>query len=262
MKRYFKQNIIAIVYDFDGTLSPQPMQEYTVLPKLDIDSKKFWRDVAANSRETASESMLVYMRLLLEEAEKQGVHIEPKDFKRMAKQIEYFPGVEKWFDRINDFVKEDGKGQIKIKHYVISAGLKEILDGASIRKYFERIYASEYHCDHHKRATFPKVLITDTTKTQYIFRINKGKENLDQTINEHMGQEERRVPFSNIIYIGDGITDVPCMAVTKQNGGNTIAVHKKGSAKGIESCRKLLNANRANFIARADYSAGSELVNA
>lgn len=174
-QRRFFQNTIAMVYDFDGTLSPQPMQEYTWLPKIGFSAGKFWEEVNRESRETVSESMLVYMRLLLKKAEDAETHIGRKDLRQMAKSIHYFPGVEGWFRRINRFVSRKGGGAIRVRHYVISAGLKEILEGITIKKYFHRIYASQYHFDHHDRAVFPKVLITDTTKTQYLFRINKGQ---------------------------------------------------------------------------------------
>lgn len=248
-----------MVYDFDGTLSPQPMQEYTVLPKINVSPAKFWKEVNKVARDTVSESMLVYMRLMIEKAHAAKVHIGPDDLRRMGRQINYYSGVETWFSRMNAFVREEGKGRIKIQHYVISAGLKEILEGASIRKHFQQIYASEYHFDHDDRATFPKVLITDTSKTQYLFRINKGKEGLGQSINEHMPEVERPIPFGNIIYIGDGITDVPSMTVTKANGGNTIAVYKRSSRKGKAICKKLLDAGRVHFIATADFREDKEL---
>jgi 2-hydroxy-3-keto-5-methylthiopentenyl-1-phosphate phosphatase len=255
----FSQKTIAIVYDFDGTLSPQPMQEYTVLPKIGVKPGQFWKEVGQESRDTVSESMLVYMRLLLKKAEDAETHIGRRDLTRMGKDIKYFPGVKPWFGRVNKFVKKEGGGRIAIKHYIVSAGLREILDGTSIKSQFARIYASEYHFDHHDKATFPKVLITDTAKTQYLFRINKGKEDLAESINGHMPESLRPIPFSNIIYIGDGMTDVPSMTVTKSSGGNTIAVYKKNSRKGKDICKNLLEVGRVHFIAQADYSAGSDL---
>jgi len=258
-RRSFFQNTIAVVYDFDGTLSPQPMQEYTVLPQLGIKAKDFWDEVGRESRETISEQMLVYMRLMLEKAELKKVHIGRDDLRSMATNIEYFPGVESWFERINDFVQQEARSHVKVEHYIVSAGLREILDGISIHHHFRRIFASEYHFDHHGVATFPKLLITDTTKTQYLFRINKGREELTETINDHMPEEQRPIPFNNMIYIGDGLTDVPSMTVTKQNGGHTIAVYRKGSSKGKNVCRDLLKAQRVDFIAPADYTADSQL---
>jgi len=249
----FNRHTIAIVYDFDGTLSPQPMQEYTVLPKLGVEPADFWRWVDHEKVNDQAEGMLVYMRHLLEQAESKRIHIGRDDFAAMARYIEYFAGVETWFKRMNNFVRTAGKGQIKLRHYLISAGLKEILEGTSLRKYFSRIYASEYHYDHHGVATFPKVLITDTTKTQYLFRINKGREQQTESINEHMPEHERPIPFSNMIYIGDGHTDVPSMTVTRQNGGNAVAVYNPVSDKSLQTCQELLQARRADFIAPADY---------
>ena len=260
-RRSFVQNKIAIVYDFDGTLSPQPMQEYTVLPSLRIAPKEFWNEVSREAKDSNSERMLVYMRLLLEKAESKSIHIGRKDLATLASNIVYFPGVETWFDRINDFVGVQGKGRTKVQHYIISAGMKEILDGISIKKYFSNIYASEYSFNHHGVATFPKQLITDTIKTQFLFRINKGKQKLSQNINRHMPEHERPIPFSNIIYIGDGLTDVPSMTVTRLNGGQAIAVYKKNSVKGKKVCRELLAADRVHFIAPADYSQNSVLEN-
>lgn len=255
-RRHYVQNTIAIVYDFDGTLSPQPMQEYTVLPELGIPAREFWKEVSKQARETESEGMLVYMRLLIEKAEEKKIHLGKKELSALAKEIQYFQGVETWFSRINNYIKEIGGGKSKVEHYIISAGMKEILEGSSIEKMFKNIFASEYHFNHHGVAVFPKQLITDTTKTQFLFRINKGKQKLTENINQHMPEHQRPIPFSNIIYIGDGQTDVPSMTVTKQSGGHSIAVYKPKSAKGSTVCKELLKANRVHFIAPADYTAG------
>jgi len=254
----FFQSTIAIVYDFDGTLSPQPMQEYTVLPKIGVEPREFWARVNRDARETESDMMLVYMRHIIEALELGRINVKREDFAAMAKAIEYFPGVPTWFQRINQYVKRKSAGKVKVQHYLISAGQKEILDGASIRKQFKRIYASEYHFDHHGVATFPKILVTDTMKTQFLFRINKGREGINESINEHMPEAERPIPFQNMIYVGDGMTDVPSMALTKKSGGHTVAVYQPGG-KGREVCVKLLTAGRADFIAPADYRATSKL---
>jgi 2-hydroxy-3-keto-5-methylthiopentenyl-1-phosphate phosphatase len=252
-RRHYAQSKIAIVYDFDGTLSPQPMQEYTVLPELGIRAKEFWKEVSKQARDTESESMLVYMRLLIEKAESKKIHLGKEELAKLAKEIKYFSGVETWFARINNYVKEIGHGKSKVEHYIISAGMREILIGSSIAKEFNNIFASEYHFNHHGVAIFPKQLITDTTKTQFLFRINKGKQKLTESINQHMPEHERPIPFSNIIYIGDGLTDVPSMVVTKQNSGHSIAVYKPKSKSGLSVCKELLKANRVHFIAPADY---------
>jgi len=259
----FIQDTIALIYDFDGTLSPQPMQEYTVLPKIGIDPADFWGEVNRQSHELGEEPMLTYMRLLIEKAESKGLHIGRKEFKALGKNVQFFNGVSDWFKRVDAYVAKHGNRQIKVRHYIISAGLKEILEGVSINKHFANVFASEYHYNHHDVATFPKLLITDTTKTQFLFRINKGKESLTESINQHMPQEDRPIPFENMIYIGDGETDVPSMALTRQNGGNSIAVYKPGRTerekKTLVTCKKLLQAGRVNFIAPADYVKDSEL---
>jgi len=255
----FFQSTIAIVYDCDGTLSPQPMQEYTVLPKIGVEPREFWARVNRDARETESDMMLVYMRHIIEALELGRINVKREDFAAMADAIEYFPGVPTWFRRVNQYVKRKSAGKAKVQHYLISAGQKEILDGASIRRHFKRIYASEYHFDHHGVATFPKLLVTDTMKTQFLFRINKGREGINESINEHMPEAERPIPFQNMIYVGDGMTDVPSMALTKKSGGHTVAVYDRHKKTSRPTCVKLLKAGRADFIAEADYRAGSRL---
>jgi haloacid dehalogenase-like hydrolase len=259
LSKSFFQNTIALVYDFDGTLSPQPMQEYTVLPKIGVEPAQFWAMVNREARETESDPMLVYMRHIIEALEREKVDVKREDFAAMASAIEYFPGVATWFARMNAYVKRRSRGQVKLAHYLISAGQKEILDGVSIRKHFKRIYASEYHFNHHGVATFPKLLVTDTLKTQFLFRINKGLELVTESINEHMPEAERPIPFANIIYVGDGMTDVPSMALTKKSGGHTVAVFDAKSERQRAICMKLLEAGRADFIAEADYRKASKL---
>ena len=255
----FFQNTIALVYDFDGTLSPQPMQEYTVLPKIGIEPTEFWAMVNREARETESDPMLVYMRHILEALERERVDVKREDFAAMARAIEYFPGVTTWFTRMNAYVRRRSKGQVKLQHYLISAGQKEILEGVSIRKHFKRIYASEYHFNHHGVATFPKFLVTDTLKTQFLFRINKGIEAVTESINEHMPEAERAIPFQNMIYVGDGMTDVPSMTVTKKNGGHAVAVYDPRGEKGRATGAKLLEAGRVDFVAEADFRPRSKL---
>ena len=259
MSKSFFQNTIALVYDFDGTLSPQPMQEYTVLPKIGVEPARFWAMVNAEARATESDPMLVYMRHIIEALDLAKVDVKREDFAAMASAIEYFPGVTTWFTRMNAYVKKRSRGTVKIQHYLISAGQKEILDGVSIRKHFKRIYASEYHFNHHGVATFPKLLVTDTLKTQFLFRINKGLEKVTESINEHMPEDQRPIPFANMIYVGDGMTDVPSMALTKKSGGHTVAVFDPKSERQRGICVKLLDAGRADFIAAADYRKASKL---
>lgn len=254
----FKQNTIAIIYDFDGTLTPEPMQNYAILPKLGIHPNDFWQEVGEEVAQTGAENMLVYMRKLLEKADEAKVHITKADYADLAKNIQYYKGVETWFKRINDYVM-DKNSNIHIKHYIVSAGMKEVLEGVAIKDEFEAIYASEYFFDFKGIATFPKLVITDTSKTQFLFRVNKGIEDLSQTINEHMPEAERPVPFSNIIYIGDGLTDVPSMALTRKEGGHAIAVYEEDNTQQQAVGQALLKAGRVDFVAPADYSPNSIL---
>jgi hypothetical protein len=184
MSKAFKHNIIAVVYDFDGTLTPQPMQEYTVLPEIGIkDGKTFWKQVNEESARTNGEAIVAYMRLMLEKSKSRRFPLTAERLKKLARNVHYFPGVQTYFRRINDYVKKRFDEDIELRHYIISAGLKEIISGTVIAKYFYKVFASEYYYDEYGAATFPNVIVNDTLKTQFIFRINKGKEKLSENIN-------------------------------------------------------------------------------
>ena len=253
-----KQDCIAIIYDFDGTLTPKTMQEYTLLPRLGIKSKNFWEDIVQETKKTGAETMMVYMRHLLDCATEKKLSISKSEFLKMSKDIEYYDGVTTWFNKINKYVQNKSNSKIRVHHYIISAGHLEILEGISIKKYIKKIFASEYYFNKKDIAVFPKIVVTDTTKTQYLFRINKGKENLADSINEHMEETKRPIPFDNMIYIGDGLTDVPSMALIKKEGGHSIAVYQNNRTQ-IKISESLLRANRVDFIAPADYSEKSIL---
>ncbi len=255
----FARNTLALIYDFDGTLTPQPMQEYTVLPQLGIAPQDFWSEVNAEVRRTGGDSILTYMRLLVEKIEANKAHLSREALRTLARDVRYFPGVETWFERINRYVHTRSGGLVQARHYIISAGLSEILEGISIKHHFERIYASQYHFNHHEVACFPTIVINDTSKTQYLFRINKGREQPGESINEYMPEAARPVPFTHMLYLGDGLTDVPCMTVTKNYGGFAIAVHNPDNASSLAVCRELVAGERIDFFAEADYRSGRTL---
>ena len=255
----FRRNIIAIVYDFDGTLSPNTMYDYSVLPKLKIKPKDFWNEVSKEAKKSNADQMLCYMRLLVDKAQQKKVALRREDLKQLSKGIRYFKGVKKHFGRLHQYVRNKSKKQVQLRFYLISAGLKEILDGIPIKDEFEEIFASEYFREEHGKPLFPKVLVNDTMKTQYLFRINKGKELQHQKINQHMPESRRPIPFSNIIYVGDGETDVPGMAVTLKNGGHSIAVYQPRKHKAFAVCRRLFKDQRVNQIAPADFRKDSQL---
>ena len=252
----FKQNTIALVYDFDLTLSPKPMQEYTILATLGKNPKVFWDKCNSETKEHNADPMLTYMRLLLKEMEIAEKCLYKQGWENLGKNIEYFKGVEGFFSNINDYVKTKFGTKISVEHYIISAGHKEILNGTSIKKYFKEIFASKYYFSKKtKNAEFPTVVVNSAVKTQFLFEINKGT----QDINGHMDKKDRPVPFSNMLYFGDGETDVPCMTIVKKNGGHSMAVHKPNNPKKIYICKSLLKANRIDYYAPANYSQNSTL---
>ncbi len=253
-----RQNTIALVYDFDGTLIPKTMQEYTIIPRLKLNSNKFWSQIIKEANDTEGEIMMIYMRQLIAHAESMNVNITREEFKVMASKIKYFNGVESWFDNINQYIKSKHK-KIRIAHYVISAGHHEILESTSIRHNLTNVFGSQYYFDDNGHATFPKNVVTDTAKTQFLFRINKGKEKVSDSINSHMPEHKRPIPFENMIYIGDGLTDVPSMALIKKQNGHAVSVFPKNSKEQKKVSADLLSAKRVDFIAEANYTKSSVL---
>jgi len=253
-----KQNTIALVYDFDGTLIPKTMQEYTIIPRLKLDSDKFWSQIIKEANDTEGEIMMIYMRQLITHAESMNINITREEFKLMASKIKYFKGVETWFDNINQYIKSKHH-KIKVAHYVISAGHHEILESTSIHHKLTNVFGSQYYFDNKGRATFPKNVVTDTAKTQFLFRINKGKEKVSDSINSHMPEHKRPIPFENMIYIGDGLTDVPSMALIKKQNGHAVSVYPKNSKEQKKVSADLLSAKRVDFIAEANYTKSSIL---
>ena len=253
----FEKKIIALVYDFDGTLSPRPMQEYAFLPQIGVDAQAFWKETNRVAREQEADPLITYMHLLYKKAKAAGVRIDRSDLVAQGAQVELYAGVGEWFDAMRDYValRAESKG-IEVRHYMISSGLTEIIEGTPIYHHFHNVFASEYWFEAYD-LPYPKRVITDTGKTQYLFRINKGVEDLGETINQHMPEDRRPIPFSNMIYFGDGDTDVPSMAVMRKNGGHAIAVHQPGKSK--EKCVDLFKAGRIDFFAPADYRRGSDL---
>ncbi len=257
-----RQNIIAIVYDFDKTLSPNNMQEDTIFPAYKIDKNIFWGKAVELTRTRGYERTIAYLRLLLQGQEFLQKPLRKADLNALGRKIQYFKGVTSYFQRIDRYVKqvpkEARRWNIQLEHYVISSGMKEILEGTSIARNFKEIYACEF--DYEKgKAVFPKLIINDTNKTQFLFRINKGKLKLTEDINSHMPKEERRIPFENMIYIGDSDTDVPSMTVMSRYGGHTIAVFDPSEKKPSKAVLQMVEEKRAGHFAPADYSNGSLL---
>ena len=225
--------------------------------KIGIDPDAFWKESNEIARREGADGLITYMHLLYKKAKAEGVRIDRADLVAQGKNVELFAGVEEWFDEIGAYVKLRAETHgISLRHYIVSAGLTEIIEGTRIYKRFHNVFASEYWFDAYE-VPFPKRVITDTGKTQYLFRINKGIEDLGQGINEHMDEAARPIPFANMIYFGDGDTDVPSMAVMRKNGGHAVAVHTPGRPR--KKCVDLFKAGRCDFFAPADYRRGSDL---
>ena len=250
-----KINKIAIMYDFDKTLCTKDMQEYTFIPNLGIKPIEFWKEADTLRISNKMDSVLAYMYLMNSMMQKNNKKLTRKYLNDMGKNIELFSGVNEWFNRINKFAK---KHNMEVEHYIISSGLKEIIEGSSIGKYFKCIYASEFYYDNNGEAVWPRLAINYTNKTQFLKRINKGVLDVSDNynINRKMDEADKMISAENMIYIGDGITDVPCMKLTKDSGGVSIAVYTE---KNFETVKKLKNDDRINYIASANYTENSKL---
>ena len=247
--------IIAFLYDFDKTLCTTDMQNYAFIPGLGMTPAEFWAEANGFGRRHRMDGILAYMYIMLREAERRDRPFTREDLVEKGRGIELFPGVEDWFRRINAFGETQG---VQVEHYVISSGLREIIEGSSISREFREIYASEFYYDQTGRPVWPKLAVNFTAKTQFVYRINKGVLDVsdDKTLNDSMPDDSKRVPFTNMIYIGDGLSDVPCMKMMRSYGGQAIAVYQAANRSGVE---QLLRQRRVDFIYPADYREGTEL---
>lgn len=253
-----KKPIVAMMYDFDKTLCTKDMQEYGFIPAMGMSPAGFWKEVNALTDEQGMDNILAYMFKMVEKAQEKKAPITRETFKKLGAGVEYFDGIPTWFDRINQYGETIG---VRIEHYIVSSGLKEIIEGTEIARYFKKIYACEFMYDYNGSIQWPKFAVNYTAKTQFLFRINKGVLTIDSKsadkLNQFTPENDRRIPFRNMIYIGDGLTDVPCMKLVKSNGGQSIAVYDP--EKGKQAANALRQAERVNFIAPAEYGAGSDL---
>lgn len=250
-----KKHVIALLYDFDKTLSPKDMQEYSFIPNMGMSSSEFWSEANKISVKNDMDRILAYMYLMVRLAKKNDFPITKESFINLGKDVKLYKGVSTWFKRINDYGRELG---VEIEHYILSSGLKEIIEGTSIASEFKKIYACEFHYNNSGNADWPQQVVNFTTKTQFLFRISKGVLGVldDEQLNRKIKDEERRVPYQNMIYFGDGLTDVPCMKLVKQYGGHSIAIYRKSEIKKVQP---LLKDERVDFICEGDYSKGSTL---
>lgn len=245
--------IIALMYDFDHTLSPKDMQEYAFIPELGMDAGTFWGMCEEAARKHNMDSILAYMLVMIEQS--RGKLLVTRDkLIALGQDVKLFPGVDTWFSRVNAYAEQKG---LTCEHYIISSGVEEIIRGTSIANEFKEIYAASFCYDDWGVPYWPAMAVNYTSKTQFIYRINKGVLDItnNRELNAHMSEEDRRVPFRNMVYIGDGLTDVPCMKLTKENGGHSIAVYQDDCSEAVD----MMKHGRVDFAVTTDYTEGSEI---
>ena len=247
--------IVAFLYDFDKTLCTTDLEDYAFIPSLGMTPREFWSVANGFGHANRMAGLLAHMYTMIQESEKRRLPFTRASLREMGRDIVLFPGVQELFGRINAFGECQG---VKVEHYIISCGLREIIEGSSISGEFKEIYASEFYYDEAGKPVWPKLTVNFTAKTQFVYRINKGVLDVsdDKTLNDSMPDDSKRVPFTNMVYMGDGLSDVPCMKMMRAYGGQAIAVYQESNRMGVED---LLAKGRVDFIFPADYSEGTAL---
>ena len=247
--------ISAFLYDFDKTLCTTDMEDYAFIPSLGYTPAEFWGRANAFGWENRMDGLLAYMYTMIQECAAQNIKLDRAFLNHCGESIQLFPGVREWFARINAFGESLG---VQVEHYVISSGLREIIEGSGIAQEFREIYACEFYYNENGDACWPKLDVNFTNKTQFVYRINKGILDVsrDKELNDSMPDDSKRVPFTNMIYMGDGLSDVPCMKMMRAYGGQAIAVYQEDNRAGVED---LLSKGRVDFIFPADYREGTGL---
>ena len=248
-----KKPIVALIYDFDGTLSPGNMQEFGFIQAIGKKPQEFWQQSDEIAQDQDASNILSYMKMMVDEAKKSDIKLRREDFMKFGQSIELFEGVTEWFSLVNDYGKNRG---VKIEHYINSSGLAEMIEGTPIAKEFKRIFACSFIYNKDGEAEWPGVAVDYTAKNQFLFKINKGILSVrdNKKVNESQAEDNKRIPFPHMIYFGDGETDVPCMKIVKMFGGNSIAVYNPEIKKKVNVARKLLRQGRVNFITPARYT--------
>ena len=247
----------AIVYDFDGTLAKGNIQEHSFMPELGIDCQAFWDRVNQLAHDHNSDSILVFMWQMLEQARSRNVPVTYQELKRHGARTPLFAGVEAWFPRMNEYASQRG---LELSHYVVSSGNAEMIEGCAIYDQFTKVFASKFIYDDNGVAIWPGVAVNYTTKTQYLFRINKGVSNHwdNDSVNRWQPMNERFQPFTRMIFIGDGDTDIPSMKMVRHQGGFSVAVYDAELWQ-RQKLHKLISEDRVDFVAPADYTEQSQL---
>jgi len=256
------QNTIAIIYDYDQTLSPHYMQDEAIFPVFGINPKQFWQRCSELVANQGYDNELAYMKALLDYLEMDRP--TNAQLKELGGRLTFYKGLPEMFEEFRSglLTAEHRAHGITVEHYIISSGLKVLLDGCRLAPYVRTIFGCEFAEDEHGRITFPRRVISHTQKTQYLFRINKGMLDMEEDVNDHMPADLRPVPFQNMIYVGDGPTDVPCFTVMRRNGGQAIAVYNADDPTRVsfkKSYQLSTHADRVKNIAPSDFREGSHL---
>ncbi len=251
-----KKPIVALIYDYDGTLSPGNMQEFGFIQAVGKTTDEFWRMSDSIAIGQDASNVLSYMKLMFDEAKRNGIKLRREDFERFGRNIELFDGVREWFRLINAYGKEHG---VQIEHYINSSGLKEIIEGSPIAKEFKHVFAGTFIYDENGEAEWPGIAVDYTAKTQFLFKISKGifSSRDNKQVNESMAEDKKRIPFSHMIYFGDGDTDVPCMKIVGMFGGHSIAVYDPRNERKQATAAKLKRQGRVAFAVPAVYTSES-----
>ena len=251
-----RKPIIGLIYDFDGTLSPGNMQEFGFIQAIGQTPAEFWAKSDGIAIGQDASNILAYMKLMFDEARKNHIRLTREGFRRYGTDIKLYEGVRDWFRNVNAYGRDHG---VIIEHYINSSGLTEIIEGSPIAKEFKHIFAGSFIYDEKGEAEWPGIAVDYTAKTQYLFKIQKGifSSRDAKRVNESWADDAKRLPFTNMIYFGDGDTDVPSMKLVKLSGGHAIAVFDPSNPKKKETARKLLRQDRVNFITPATYTKDS-----
>ncbi len=246
---------LAVLYDFDRTLSPDDMQAQGYIQSVGYDVERFWKESNELAEKNEMDANLAYMYKMVKEAEGNLI-LNRQALLNYGAKVKLYNGVESWFGRVNGYGEKRG---VNVEHYIISSGLKEMIEGTSVAGQFKKIYASSFYFNSRGVAVWPAQVVNFTSKTQFLFRISKGVTDInDGGVNNYFPQESLRVPFRNMVYLGDSATDVPCMKLVNSYGGHSVGVYdpQRGDDGRV---KRLLKENRIRYFAPADYSEGSEL---
>lgn len=250
------QPVMAICYDFDKTLSPDNMQAQGYLQAINYENQnEFWAETAGLAFSNEMDTTLAWMYLMLKGA--RGKEIFRRDMlENYGARVKLYPGVAEWFSRIREYGAYRG---VIVEHYIISSGLREMIEGTEVADEFEKIYASSFFYDDTGVAVWPAQVVNFTNKTQFLFRISKGVLDInDDAVNDYFPPDQIRIPFRNMVYIGDSETDIPCMKLVNSYGGHSIGVYDQDKGN-KDRVYKMISENRIRYFAPADYTEGSEL---